>query len=295
MNWKGTGVALVTPFGEDLRPDHLALRKLVRHVVDAGVDYLVVLGTTAESVTLNQQEKGQIMRTVAEENAGQLPLMVGIGGNNTLAVAAQLEQTDLSAYDAVLSVSPYYNRPTQEGIYQHFKLLATRCPLPIILYNVPGRTGSNILPQTCLRIAKDCSTIIGVKEASGDMVQIRELIEAAPSSFHIISGDDFTAIPTVLSGGAGVISVIGQAIPGQFCPLVDAAAAGRGSEAMEGFKRIQPLTELIFREGNPAGVKALLSLEGICSRAVRLPLVQASEALVQDLGLALEVLTREKV
>ena len=294
MDLKGTGVALVTPFREE-RPDLDALRRLVRYVTDGGVDYLVVLGTTAESVTLNAEEKTQIMRTVAKANNGRLPLMVGIGGNNTQAVARELEQAELSDYNAILSVSPYYNRPTQEGIYQHFKFLAERSPLPMVIYNVPGRTGSNILPETSLRIARECSNITGIKEACGDMDQIRKLIGLAPPSFHVIAGDDFTAIPTLLSGGSGVISVIGQAIPGQFCPLIRAASEGRKREAIEGFERIQPLTELIFREGNPAGVKALLSLMGICSSSVRLPLVEASQSLVADLRQSLEALSSEKV
>ena len=294
IDFTGTGVALVTPFLDDTRPDYDGLRRLVGHVIEGGVDYLVVLGTTAETATLSPEEKTRITEVVAEENAGRLPLVVGIGGNNTLAVAAELRNRDLQGYDAILSVSPYYNRPTQEGIYRHFRYLAESAPLPLILYNVPARTGSNMLPGTVARLASDCPNIIGVKEACGEMGQIRDLIQRVPEGFLVISGDDSTAVPTILAGGAGVISVLGQAVPGVFTAMIDAAMDGRADEALAMSATLDPLVELLFREGNPAGVKALLEREGICGTQVRLPLVRASAELSQNLDAFMRRLSAEK-
>ncbi len=291
----GTGVALATPFGPDLNPDLDALRQLVRYATEGGVDYLVVLGTTAEVVTLNQAEKALILQTVADENNGRLPLVAGIGGNNTLAVAWEMEQAPLDAYQAILSVSPYYNRPTQEGIYQHFKFLASRSPLPLILYNVPARTGSNMLPETVARLARDCEGIIGVKEACGDMGQVSQLLDEVPDSFLVISGDDFTAVPTVLEGGVGVISVLGQALPATFSNMINHALDGNRQEALALSEAVRPLTELIFAEGNPAGIKALLSLQGIGDPYVRLPLVPASEQLMQSLEASIKCFDGQRV
>ncbi|MBC2840770.1 4-hydroxy-tetrahydrodipicolinate synthase [Robiginitalea sp. SC105] len=292
---KGTGVALVTPFREDLSLDVPALRKLVRHVTGGGCDYLVVLGTTAESVTLSPLEKEEILRVVAEENAGRLPLVAGIGGNNTLAVAREMHTSNLEGYDAILSVSPYYNRPTQEGIYQHFKFLAAQTPLPLILYNVPARTGSNMLPATVARLARDCDRIAGIKEACGEEAQIRELLQVVPGDFLVISGDDLTAVPTVNWGGAGVISVLGQALPEVFSGMIRQALEGNAQQATGLSESLRPLVELIFREGNPAGVKALLAQHGICEPHVRLPLVPASAELVRDLGAFMKTFRREQV
>ncbi len=280
----GTGVALVTPFTADLKPDLSGLEHLVNLVTEGGVEYLVVLGTTAESATLESEEKRELLSFVREVNRGRLPLVAGIGGNHTGAVARELQQADLSGYQAVLSVSPYYNRPTQEGIYRHFESLAASSPLPLILYNVPARTGSNMLPGTVLRLASDNANIIGIKEASGDMDQIRTLLKGAPEDFLVISGDDYTALDTVLEGGAGVISVLGQGVPGLFSKMIRLGRQGRAEEARELHGRMQPLMELLFREGNPAGIKALLQQRGICRQDVRLPLVQASEGLAEALG-----------
>ena len=293
VDFTGTGVALVTPFLDDTRPDYDGLRRLVHHVIDGGVNYLVVLGTTAETATLSPEEKSRIIEVVAEENAGRLPLVAGIGGNNTLAVAAELQNRELHGYDAILSVSPYYNRPTQEGIYRHFRYLAESAPLPLILYNVPARTGSNMLPGTVARLAADCPNIIGVKEACGEMVQIRDLIERVPEGFLVISGDDATAVATIQAGGAGVISVLGQAVPGVFTAMIDAAMDGRADEARAISATLDPLVELIFREGNPAGVKALLEREGICGSQVRLPLVRASADLSRHLDAYMRRLSAE--
>lgn len=283
-SFSGTGVALVTPFREDLSLDLEGLGRLVNHVIDGGVDYLVVLGTTGESVTLSQSEKEQVKKTVIATNRGRLPLVLGLGGNNTQAVVSELRQADLQSFDGILSVSPYYNKPTQEGIYRHFREISKNTPLPVILYNVPSRTGSNMLPDTVIRLAEECNNLVGIKEASGDMEQIKQLLQRAPSGFEIISGDDFTAVPTVIAGGSGVISVLGQAVVTEFCEMMQQAIRGFESGAFSLHDQLEPLMSLIFREGNPAGVKALLSQFGICEAHVRLPLVPASSGLQKALS-----------
>lgn len=283
VTFMGTGVALITPFTEDLKPDLPALRRLVDQMVEAGVNYLVVCGTTAESATLSPEEKKDVFGAVAEQNRGRLPLVAGIGGNNTLQVVKDLNETDLEGYQAVLSVTPYYNKPTQEGLFQHFKLLAEMSPLPLILYNVPSRTGSNMVPDTVIRLATQYKNIIGIKEASADMEQIRELLNGVPDSFMVISGDDLTAVPTVLEGGSGVISVLAQGVPTVFTEMIRLARKGHAREAFGLHQSLEALVELIFREGNPAGIKCLLNLKGVCLPFVRLPLVPASAELRRDL------------
>ena len=275
----GTGVALVTPFTEQLTLDLEALRKVVRHCLKGGVDYLVVLGTTGESVTLQKQEKEAVIQTVIQENNGQVPLVLGLGGNNTMALVKELQETDLDPFEAVLSVSPYYNKPTQEGIYQHYRALAQVSDKPLILYNVPGRTGSNILPETTLRLARDFDNIIGVKEASGDMEQIQEIIKAKPEGFLVLSGDDSTARETVDHGGHGVISVLAQALPELFTSMMNAALNEDRERAKAQEKQLLEAMDLIFQEGNPAGIKAMFEVLGLCKAGVRLPLVEASAAL----------------
>ncbi|MEM7380901.1 MAG: 4-hydroxy-tetrahydrodipicolinate synthase [Bacteroidota bacterium] len=275
----GTGVALVTPFNSDLTVDEEALRRIVRHCIDGGLDYLVALGTTGEAVTLGRTEKQLVMKTIADENAGRLPLVVGIGGNNTAQLAEELRSTNLDQFDAVLSVSPYYNKPTQEGIYQHFATLAKASPKPIILYNVPGRTGSNMLPATVIRLAEDYENVVAIKEASGDMEQIRAIIEGKPSGFEVISGDDFTALPTVQSGGIGVISVLGQGLPSDFSKMINLALGGSYKEAKELHLALEEGMHLIFEEGNPAGIKAIFETLGLSNAKVRLPLVEATDKL----------------
>lgn len=287
----GTGVALITPFLEDGTIDFKGLSSLIEFNIAGRIDYLVVLGTTAESVTLSKAEQNQIMRFVVEVNRGRLPLVVGIGGNNTLALVEELQTGDFSGYDAILSVTPYYNKPSQEGIYRHFGMLAENSLLPIIIYNVPSRTGVNMLPETVNRLARSYSNIIGLKEAIGDMAQISTLLELVPDSFSIISGDDATAIDTVLEGGAGVISVLGQAIPDLFSAAMRSARAGDRSVSTALNTDMLKITEMIFREGNPAGIKAMLELLAICSRRVRLPLVEASEGLVAAIAEELHRLT----
>jgi len=275
----GTGVALITPFKEDLSVDTDALANLVKDQIENGIEYLVVLGTTAESATLTHEEKELIKETVIKANAGKLPLVLGIGGNNTAAVAEELKTSNLDGFDAILSVSPYYNKPTQEGIYRHFKVVSESSPLPVILYNVPGRTSSNVLPETVNRIARDFDNIIGVKEAAGDIVQAMKLISMVPEDFKVISGDDMITLPMTLAGGKGVISVIGQGLPKEFSDMVRAGLEGKVKEAYQLHYKIAPSIDLIFAEGNPAGIKALLAKKGMVANHLRLPLVEASEQL----------------
>ena len=282
--FKGTGVALVTPFKEDFSVDVAALQNLVAYVTKGGVEYLVVLGTTAESATLTHEEKELVKRTVVEANAGRLPLVLGLGGNNTNALVEELKTADFTGFDAILSVSPYYNKPTQEGIYQHFKALAVHSPLPIILYNVPGRTASNVAPATVVKLAKEFSNIIGIKEAAGDLVQGMELIRQTPEGFLVISGDDIIALPLTLAGGAGVISVIGQGVPVLFSDTIRLGLKGETALAFEKHYRLMTLIDLIFEQGNPAGIKEILQQVKVCSDKVRLPLVNVNEDLANRIG-----------
>ena len=275
----GTGVALVTPFKSDLSVDTMALTNIVNHCIDGGVNYLVVLGTTAETATLTEVEKKLVIATVVDTNAGRLPLVLGIGGNNTAAVIDMIKNQDLTGFDAILSVSPYYNKPTQEGIYQHFMAIAENSPLPIIIYNVPGRTGSNVLPETVVRLAQDAKNIIAVKEASGSMVQIMQLIKEKPKEFMVISGDDMTALLTVLAGGSGVISVLGQGLPTEFSTMIQLGLNSGVNAAFKLQYSIQEGIDLIFEEGNPAGIKSLFEALGLSTAVVRLPLVEASNNL----------------
>lgn len=289
---RGAGVALITPFTEDDHVDVEALKKVVAFNIENHIDYLVVLGTTAESVTLSKAEKQLVMRTVEEANAGVLPLVIGIGGNNTMALVEELQSADLSAYDAILSVSPYYNRPTQEGIYQHFAALAQVSPLPIIVYNVPGRTGSNMLPETVVRLAKKFENIVAVKEACGDMAQVQELISKRPAGFLVLSGDDITALPTIVAGGDGVISVIGQGLPEEFSKMVHEGLDGNTELAYSYHYKMQEGMMLIFEEGNPAGIKVIFEYLGLAKPFVRLPLITASDALKHRIVSFMETMIR---
>ncbi|MFO8147773.1 MAG: 4-hydroxy-tetrahydrodipicolinate synthase [Bacteroidota bacterium] len=279
----GTGVALITPFKNDLTVDLEGLAKLVKNQIANGINYLVVLGTTGEVATLNKAEKKLVIDTVINANDSQLPLVLGIGGNNTAALVEELLSEDLSAFEAVLSVSPYYNKPTQEGIYQHYKALSEASPKPIIVYNVPGRTASNILPGTIKRLAEDFPNIIGVKEAAGDIVQAMKLISMVPEGFLVISGDDMITLPMVLAGGHGVISVIGQGFPAEFSEMVRIGLEGNVKGAYKLHYKIAPSIDMIFSEGNPAGIKSLLNSKNLCEETVRLPLVKASEKLKKEL------------
>lgn len=278
----GTGVALVTPFDNEGNVDVQALEKLVEFQIDNAVEYLVVLGTTAESVTLTNEEKELVKNTVININAGRLPIALGIGGNNTAAVVKEIKETDFSNIQGVLSVSPYYNKPSQEGIYQHFKAVAEACPVDVILYNVPGRTSSNIEPNTVARLA-EISNVIGIKEAKGDMDQALKLIKTVPDNFLVISGDDMLALPITLAGGSGVITVIGQAFPSEFTHMVRLGILEESKKSFKMHYKLQESFELIFSEGNPVGIKALLEILGMSSSSVRLPLVGASEELKNEL------------
>ena len=275
----GMGVALVTPFKSDLTIDHDALSKIVSFNIDNGTDYLVISGTTGESVTITKDEKRAIVETIVKTNAGRLPLVIGIGGNNTAAVIEELKTTDLSPFVAVLSVAPYYSKPTQEGLYQHFKAVAEASSIPVILYNVPGRTAKNMEPDTSLRLARDIDNIVAIKEAGNSPEQYKALIQNKPKDFMVISGDDDLVCDVVLSGGSGVISVIGQALPALFSNMIHKGISGDEQAAKALEKSVMPLIGLIFEENNPAGIKAVLEQLGLCNDTVRLPLVTATEAL----------------
>lgn len=275
----GMGVALVTPFKSDLTIDHDALSKIVSFNIDNGTDYLVISGTTGESVTITKDEKRAIVETIVKTNAGRLPLVIGIGGNNTAEVIEELKTTDLSPFVAVLSVAPYYSKPTQEGLYQHFKAVAEASSIPVILYNVPGRTAKNMEPDTSLRLARDINNIVAIKEAGNSPEQYKALIQNKPKDFMVISGDDDLVCDVVLSGGSGVISVIGQALPALFSNMIHKGISGDEQAAKALEKSAMPLIGLIFEENNPAGIKAVLEQLGLCNDTVRLPLVTATEGL----------------
>ncbi|MGB0777249.1 MAG: 4-hydroxy-tetrahydrodipicolinate synthase [Flavobacteriaceae bacterium] len=284
----GTGVALVTPFDADGKVDFDALSSLVNYQIDNGVNYLVVLGTTGEPATMNSEERLAVVQHIVKVNNKRLPLVMGVGGNNTLEVCEAVKQVSTEDFCAILSVSPYYNKPTQEGIYQHFMAVADSSPLPIILYNVPGRTGSNMSPDTVLRLSQDSDSIIGIKEAAGDLAQALEMIRLVPKEFLVISGDDMIALGMTLAGGAGVISVIGQGLPKEFSALIRLGLEGFAKPAYELHFKLMPSIDLIFEEGNPAGIKSLLNQLGIGTKTVRLPLVEASEDLENRIALFLK-------
>ena len=275
----GTGVALVTPFKSDLSIDFEALASLVNHCIDGNIDFLVVMGTTGESVTLSLDEKNAALDCVKQANNNRLPIVLGIGGNNTDYITQSFSSYNLDGVDAILSVSPAYNKPSQEGIYQHFKAISKSSPLPIILYNVPGRTSSNMSAETILRLAFDFENIIAVKEASGDMEQIMEIITKKPIDFKVLSGDDAITLPIILMGGDGVISVLGQALPKDFSSMVKYGLEGDLKASKESHYKILSFVGPLFVEGNPAGIKALLNLLGICRQEVRLPLIKSSAKL----------------
>jgi len=275
--FKGSGVALVTPFKTDLSIDFDALRKLVRLQIAGGTDFLVVQGTTGESPTLSSDEKEQVLATVIDENKGKLKIVYGVGGNNTLAVGEQLKKVP-QGVDGILSVSPYYNKPVQKGIVEHFKYLASCTHLPIILYNVPGRTGSNMLPETTLALA-ETSNIVAVKEASGNMEQIMEIIRQRPNDFGVLIGDDAITMPLIAAGADGVISVVANAFPEKFSEMVHTAQKGDWATSRTLHYDLLPVTKMFFEEGNPAGVKLALAQRNIMQDTLRLPLVAASQGL----------------
>jgi 4-hydroxy-tetrahydrodipicolinate synthase len=275
----GTGVALITPFTKEGAVDTAALTNIVHFQIANGINYLVVLGTTAESAVLTSDEKQLVIDTVITANAGELPLVLGIGGNNTQAIKDEFTSRDIAGFTAILSVSPMYNKPTQEGIYQHFSAIASVSSKPIILYNVPGRTASNMTPETVARLSHDFENIVAIKEAKGDLVQAMEMIAQTPKDFLVISGDDMIALPMTLAGGAGVISVIGEGFPKAFSTMIQLALARKVDEAYDIHYKIAPAIDYIFAEGNPAGIKAVFAALNLCEYTLRLPLVRVSDSL----------------
>ncbi len=286
MVLKGTGVALVTPFNKDLEVDFPALRKLIE-LVSEGVEYLVVLGTTGESPTLNASEKIEILEFVKANNVSHLPIVYGIGGNNTKEVISQIHSTDLNGVDAILSVSPYYNKPSQNALVQHYKMVADQSAVPIILYNVPGRTGSNLNASTTLELSKH-QNIIGIKEASGNMEQITEIALNKDESFHLISGDDMLTVPMISLGASGVISVIANAFPLKFGDIVRKALEGDYSSEKNDYRILNNINPLLYKESNPVGIKQVLKEMGIMEAYCRPPLFEASEELAEEIKLALK-------
>ncbi|WP_222536022.1 4-hydroxy-tetrahydrodipicolinate synthase [Pedobacter polysacchareus] len=275
----GTGVALVTPFNADGTVDYTGLKNLINHLVEGKVEYLVSLGTTGEASTLNKSDKKKIWEFTAEINNGRLPLVAGIGGNDTAELAQSIKDFEVSGYDAILSASPYYNKPTQEGIYQHYKAVSEASALPVFLYNVPGRTGSNVSPETTCRLANDFKNIIGTKEASGSFDQFNQILRDKPADFMLISGDDPVAMPMIALGAVGVISVVGNALPQQLSDMIRLCLNGDFKAAAPLHLNLIEFTRLIFAEGNPGGVKAALKQLGVCDDYVRLPLVQVTDSL----------------
>ena len=287
----GTGVALVTPFNTDGTVDYQGLKKLINHLVDGGIDYLVSLGTTGETATLSKDEKKKVWEFTAEINNGRLPLVAGVGGNDTYAIGDNIKTFENNNYSALLSVSPYYNKPTQEGIYQHYKYLSELSELPIILYNVPSRTGSNMSPETTCRLAHDFKNIVATKEASGSFDQFNAIMRDKPADFLLISGDDPIALPMIAIGAVGVISVIGNALPKQLSDMIRLCLKGDYTAALPAHLSLLEITRLMFAEGNPAGVKSVLKTLNICDDVVRLPLVKASPALTSSLAKQLDNLS----
>ena len=279
----GVGVALITPFTENGAIDFAAVAKIVDNLIEGGVDYILVLGTTGETPTLTTDERKALIRFVGDRVAGRTKLIVGIGGNCTRDVVACLKGWNLRGYDAVLSVNPYYNKPNQEGLYQHFKAIAEASPLPILLYNIPGRTGVNMAPETIARLAADCQNIIGVKEASGNLEQMEQIKALVASDFLLISGDDGLTVEVIKRGGVGVISVLANAYPAETAEVVNLALNGDIEEAEQKLKALDAIISALFEEGNPVGIKTALHLKGVCTNTMRLPLVSGSEALQEKM------------
>jgi len=278
----GTGVALITPFNEDKSIDYNSLDKLINKVIEGGIDFLVVLGTTGEATSINETEKKELINFIVKLNNKRLPLVLGIGGNNTNKLIKEINNTDLSDFDAILSVTPYYNKPSQKGLYHHYAEISKSSPIPIILYNVPSRTGVNMSPETTIQLANDFKNIISIKEASGDINQIKYILKNKPKNFDVLSGDDGLTLEIIQNGGAGVISVIGQSNPEEFSSLVKFALNGKLSDAKILHDKLYGLYHYLYSEGNPSGVKAFLSLQGVCKNYLRLPLVPISSELFND-------------
>ena len=290
--FQGTGIALVTPFTLSGEVDYPALARLVNHCISGGVEFLVALGTTGETATLTSEEKSRIQESILSATANRVPVVLGVGGNDTRAVCSTLEKGLLPGFSGVLSVSPYYNKPTQEGIYQHYKAVASSTDLPIILYNVPGRTGSNVTASTVLRLANDCANVVAMKEASGQMEQVMAIIQGAPEGFDVLSGDDNLTLPMLACGAQGVISVSGQAYPGLFSGMVREARANRMAEGRKAHYALFEFTQSLFAEGNPGGIKEALKQLGVCESTLRLPLWPISQSLESTIKTQMEALSR---
>jgi len=278
----GTGVALITPFNEDKTIDYTSLEKLINKVILGGIDFLVVLGTTGEATSINESEKNDLINFIVKLNNKRLPLVLGLGGNNTNKLINEINNTDLSDFDAILSVTPYYNKPSQKGLYHHYAEISKSSPIPIILYNVPSRTGVNMSPEITIQLANDFKNILSIKEASGDINQIKYILKNKPKNFDVLSGDDGLTLEIIQNGGAGVISVIGQSNPVEFSSLVKFALNGKLSDAKLLHDKLYGLYHYLYSEGNPSGVKAFLSLQGVCKNYLRLPLVPMSSELFND-------------
>ena len=278
----GTGVALITPFNEDKTIDYTSLEKLINKVILGGIDFLVVLGTTGEATSINESEKNELINFIVKLNNKRLPLVLGLGGNNTNKLINEINNTDLSDFDAILSVTPYYNKPSQKGLYHHYAEISKSSPIPIILYNVPSRTGVNMSPEITIQLANDFKNILSIKEASGDINQIKYILKNKPKNFDVLSGDDGLTLEIIQNGGAGVISVIGQSNPVEFSSLVKFALNGKLSDAKLIHDKLYGLYHYLYSEGNPSGVKAFLSLQGVCKNYLRLPLVPMSSELFND-------------
>ena len=276
---KGTGVAVVTPFKKDLSIDFEAIKKLVDFLVANDINYIVVQGTTGESSTMTNNEKIISRKAFVEANNNRIPLVLGLVSNDTMSLVNEINEADFTGYSAILSVTPYYNRPTKEGLYKHYCLIAQTSPIPIILYNVPSRTGCNMLPETTIRLANEFKNIIGIKEASGDLNKVKQLITEKPDNFLVISGDDNTDYQSVLMGGDGVISVIAGCIPREFSEIINLSMDKNKSKSQSKFKIVKPLLDYLFLEGNPSGIKSALHQLNLCENILRLPLVPVSDEL----------------
>lgn len=288
--FRGTGVAIVTPFKNDTSIDFTSMGKIVNHLINGGVNYIVLMGTTGESSTLTKDEKKAMISYALEVIEGRVPLVVGIGGNNTQEIITKLRTSDLRKIDGILSVAPYYNKPSQKGLYEHFKAIASCSPVPVILYNVPGRTGCNISAETCLQLAHEFDNIAGVKEASGNFDQIIKIIKGKPDGFHVISGDDLITLPIIACGGTGVISVIANAYPAEWSEMVNNCLKSNFKTARDILFKYSELIELLFVEGNPSGIKAIMNNLNLCQNTLRLPLVPVSQQINNRIRKAMESL-----
>jgi 4-hydroxy-tetrahydrodipicolinate synthase len=286
--FRGTGVAIVTPFKNDSSIDFSALGRVINHVIKGGINYIVAMGTTGEASTLTKDEKQAIISYVSETIDNRVPLVIGIGGNNTQEIINTIREIDLTGVDGILSVAPYYNKPNQRGIFQHFKAIATCSTLPVIIYNVPGRTSCNISSETCIELANECENIVAVKEASGDMTQIMKIIKGKPENFLVISGDDMMTLPIIAAGGSGVISVLANAFPAECSELVSNALKYNFKAARETQFRFIESIELLFADGNPSGIKAFLNVMNLCQNNLRLPLVPVNRTVFSRIQKAIE-------